>query len=255
MEETVIFEKVKTNGSTIKKRVPVFRDGTWKDWLEWLLRLSEYYVFMGYQNTEEDQFAFVEDLQVLLFDDDLLMFNDVVVEEQLEHVDVAIHSLRRLTMVHCPPGTRTLIIDELTDLRKTARAFRKLNRYLTFIDENEAIPEADCVRMYKSGMPIEWQIEVSRLSRSWDFAGLEQQFELIERVENEAEALRNRRRPTRDNKSSNAAQSRESVGGHQQQQRRNGRPGRGGYEADRRVARKRHSKDSRGQVLLLLQAQ
>ncbi|KAI9995317.1 hypothetical protein PInf_012369 [Phytophthora infestans] len=53
MEETVIFEKVKSNGSTIKKRVPVFRDETWKDWLEWLLRLSEYYVFMGYQNTED----------------------------------------------------------------------------------------------------------------------------------------------------------------------------------------------------------
>ncbi|GMF64062.1 unnamed protein product [Phytophthora fragariaefolia] len=81
MDETVIFEKVKSNGAPIKKRMPVFRDGTWKDWLEWLLRLSEYYVFMGYQITEEDQFAFVEDLQVLLFDDDLLMFNDVVAEE------------------------------------------------------------------------------------------------------------------------------------------------------------------------------
>ncbi|KAE9356021.1 hypothetical protein PF008_g3792 [Phytophthora fragariae] len=99
---------------------------------------------MGYQSTEEDQFAFVEDLQVLLFDDDLLMFNDVVAEEQLDHVDVAIYALRRLTMVHCPPGTRTMIIDELMDLRKTqsmsvreySRAFRKLNRYITFIDEH-----------------------------------------------------------------------------------------------------------------------
>ncbi|KAE9005770.1 hypothetical protein PR003_g2084 [Phytophthora rubi] len=52
---------------------------------------------MGYQSTEEDQFAFVEDLQVLLFDDDLLMFNDVVAEEQLDHVDVAIYALHATT--------------------------------------------------------------------------------------------------------------------------------------------------------------
>ncbi|KAJ8558974.1 hypothetical protein ON010_g8474 [Phytophthora cinnamomi] len=236
MEETVIFEKVKSNGASIKKRVPVFRDGTWKNWLEWLLRLSEYYVFVGYQSTEEDQFAFVEDLQALLVDDDLLMFNDAVAEEQLDHVDAAIHALRQLTLAHCPPGTRTIIIDELSNLRKTqamsvreySRAFKKLNRYITFIDDSEPIPQADCVRIYKNGMPIEWQIEVSRLSRSWDLAGLERQFELIERVEQEGEALRSRRRPPRDSNKDNASRSRGNSGGHQQQQQQgvNARPGR-----------------------------
>ncbi|EGZ16401.1 hypothetical protein PHYSODRAFT_507591, partial [Phytophthora sojae] len=114
-----------------------------------------------------------------------------------------------------------MIIDELMDLRKTqsmsvreySRAFRKLNRYITFIDESEPIPETDCVRMYKSGMPIEWQIEKCCVPRH--IAGLERQFELIERVEQEDEALRNRRRPARDNKNSNASRSRENGGGHQ----------------------------------------
>lgn len=50
----VTFEKVKSNGAMVKKRVPTFRDGDWKDWLEWLLRLSEYCVFMDYAADDEE---------------------------------------------------------------------------------------------------------------------------------------------------------------------------------------------------------
>ncbi|ETP14883.1 hypothetical protein F441_10211, partial [Phytophthora nicotianae CJ01A1] len=72
MSEQVTFEKVKSNGSVVKKQVPVFRNGDWKEWLKWLLPLSEYFVFMGYTHSDEDQLDFVEDVQVLLQDDDLL---------------------------------------------------------------------------------------------------------------------------------------------------------------------------------------
>ncbi|KAJ8554685.1 hypothetical protein ON010_g9797 [Phytophthora cinnamomi] len=137
---------------------------------------------MGYQSTEKGEFALVEDLQVPLFGDDLLMFNNVVAEEQLDHDDVAIYALRQLTMAHCPPGTRTMIIDELTDQQKTQdmparehnRAFRKLDTYVIFIDESEFRPNVDCNRLYRitSRIPIEWQVKISRLSRSRGLAGV-----------------------------------------------------------------------------------
>ncbi|GMF54447.1 unnamed protein product [Phytophthora fragariaefolia] len=177
----VTFEKVKSNGAVVKKRVPTFRDGDWKDWLEWRLRLSEYYVFMGYAaDDEEDQVAFVEDIQVLLFDEDLQQFNDTVAEESiLRPTTVALVALQRLTESHSPDGTRGVILDEMSALTKTrnvsvqeyTRSFRKLGRMLNYITDNEAIPTSDVIRMYKNGMPIDWQIEVNRLSRSWENGG------------------------------------------------------------------------------------
>ncbi|EEY59765.1 uncharacterized protein PITG_22359, partial [Phytophthora infestans T30-4] len=76
MPEQVVFEKVKSNGSVVRKQVPVFRD--------------VYFVFMGYGHSEEDQPGFVEDIQMLLRDDDLLMFNEIVAEEQLTDNNVAL---------------------------------------------------------------------------------------------------------------------------------------------------------------------
>ncbi|ETP27684.1 hypothetical protein F442_23039 [Phytophthora nicotianae P10297] len=177
MSEQVTFEKVKSNGSVVKKQVPVFRDGDWKEWLEWLLRLSEYFVAA----------RFVEDVQVLLQDDDLLMFNEIVAEEQLTSTNVALQALRRLTTVHCPPGTRALIMDEL------ARNFRKLLRMIPFVEENDPVPEADLTRMSKTGMPNDWQLELNRHARTWDLASMEAKFEAIERNEKEAEVLRSDR--------------------------------------------------------------
>ncbi|KAF4135968.1 hypothetical protein GN958_ATG14840 [Phytophthora infestans] len=51
---------------------------------------SVYFVFMGYGHSEEDQPGFVEDIQMLLRDDDLLMFNEIVAEEQLTDNNVAL---------------------------------------------------------------------------------------------------------------------------------------------------------------------
>eukprot|EP00644_Phytophthora_capsici_P009906 jgi/Phyca11/18674/fgenesh1_pg.PHYCAscaffold_39_\ len=201
MPERVTFEKVKSNGSVVKKQVPVFQDGDWKEWLEWLLKLSEYFVFMGYSHSEQDQLDFVEDVQVLLQDEDLLMFNDFVADDLLTNGNVAIQALRQLTTVHCPPGTRALIMDELTQMKKPrtmsvrmyARNFRKLLRMITFVEENEPVPEADLVRMFKSGMPIEWQLELNRHARTWSLNSMETQFEAIERNAKEAELLRGNR--------------------------------------------------------------
>ncbi|GMF44513.1 unnamed protein product [Phytophthora fragariaefolia] len=180
----VICEKVKSNGAVVKKRVPTFRDGDWKDWLERLLRLSEYYVCMGYAaDDEEDQVTFVEDIQ-------------------------------RLTESHCPDGTRGMILDEMSALKKTrnvsvgeyTRSFRKLGRMLNYITDNEAIPTSDVIRMYKNGMPIDWQIEVNRLSRSWEYNDLVHQFELIEGNEQEEEVLRNSGRGSRSRAGQSAQQ-------------------------------------------------
>ncbi|KAE9036994.1 hypothetical protein PR001_g8574 [Phytophthora rubi] len=189
MPEQVTFEKVKSNGSEVKMQVPVLRDGDWKEWLEWLLRLSEYFMFMGYSQNDADQLDFVEDVQVLLHDDDLLLFNETVAEEQYVSNNVAIQALRRLTAVHCPPGTRALIMDQLTQTKKTrtmtvreyARNFRKLLRMIPFVKENEPVPEADLVRMFKSAMPVDWQLQLNRHARTWDLTSMEAQFEAIER--------------------------------------------------------------------------
>ncbi|ETP46012.1 hypothetical protein F442_07686 [Phytophthora nicotianae P10297] len=187
MSEQVTFEKVKSNGSVVKKQVPVFRNGDWKEWLKWLLPLSENFVFMGYTHSDEDQLDFVEDVQVLLQDDDLLMFNEIVAEERLTSTNVALQAFRRLTAVHCPPGTRALIMDELVQAKKTrtmtvreyARNFRKLLRMIPFVEENDPVPE-DLTRMFKTGMPIDWQLELNRHARTWDLASMEAKFEAIE---------------------------------------------------------------------------
>ncbi|GMF28691.1 unnamed protein product [Phytophthora fragariaefolia] len=149
----VTFEKVKRNGAVVKKRQPTFRDGDWKVWLEWLLCLSEYYVFMGYAaDDEEDQVVFVEDIQVLLVDEDLQQFNGTVTEESiLLPTTVALVTLQRLTEIHCPDGTRGVILDDMSALKNTRNA---------------------SVR----GM--------GRLSRSWEYNDLVHQFELIERTNN-----------------------------------------------------------------------
>lgn len=138
--------------------------------------------------------AFVEDIQVLLFDEDLQQFNETVAEESiLWPTTVA------LVEIHCPDGTRGVILDDMSALKKTrnvsvreyTRSFRKLGRMLNYITDNEAIPTSDVIRMYKSGMPIDWQIELNRLSRSWEYNDLVHQFELIERNEQEEVVLRN----------------------------------------------------------------
>ncbi|KAG6604627.1 Pol Polyprotein [Phytophthora cinnamomi] len=137
---------------------------------------------------EEDQVAFVEDIQVLLFDEDQQQFNDSVTEESILRLTTA---LQRLTEIHCPDGTRGVILDKMSVVKKTRgvsvreyiRSIRKLGRMLNYIMDNEAIPTSDVVRMYKSGMPIHWQIEANRLSRSWEYNDLVHQFELIERNE------------------------------------------------------------------------
>ncbi|OWZ16093.1 Pol Polyprotein [Phytophthora megakarya] len=94
-------------------------------------------------------------------------------------------------------------MDELMQLKKTmsksvcdySREFRTLLRMIPFLEhgENEAVPEADVVRMYKMGMPINWQVELHRISRGWDLPSMEAQFELIERNEKESELLRGNR--------------------------------------------------------------
>ncbi|EGZ21833.1 hypothetical protein PHYSODRAFT_448231, partial [Phytophthora sojae] len=151
----------------------------------------------------EDQLAFVEDIQLLLFDEDLHFFDDFVREEAQLRPDVAIAGLRHLTTRHCPAGTRGLLMDELTQLKKkrgdTVRqyssSFRMLLRMIPFLEhrENEAVAEADAVRMYQLGMPVDWQVEVNRISRIWDLASIETQFELIERNERDEAILRNNR--------------------------------------------------------------
>ncbi|KAE8892936.1 hypothetical protein PF005_g11084 [Phytophthora fragariae] len=203
MTEEITFTKVKQNGTTVKKKVPVFRQGTCKDWLQWILRLQEYPAFMQYGYESEDQLAFVEDIQLLLFDEDLHFFNDFVREEAQLKPDVAIAGLRHLTTRHCPAGTRGLVMDELTQLKKkrgdTVRqyssSFRMLLRMIPFLEhgENEAVAEADAVRMYRLGMPVDWQVEVNRISHIWDLASIETQFELIERNERDEAILRNNR--------------------------------------------------------------
>ncbi|OWZ19170.1 hypothetical protein PHMEG_0006611, partial [Phytophthora megakarya] len=118
MVEEITFSKTKLNGTTVKKQVPVFRQGTWKEWLQWLLRLQEYSAFMRYTHEHDDQLAFVEDIQLLLFDEDLHFFNDFVREEVQLRPDVAVAGLRHLTARHCPAGTRGMLMDELTQLKK-----------------------------------------------------------------------------------------------------------------------------------------
>ncbi|KAJ8525279.1 hypothetical protein ON010_g15835 [Phytophthora cinnamomi] len=68
-------------------------------------------------------------------------------------------------------------------------------RVILFLEhgENEAVAEADAVRMYRLGMPIDWQVEVNRISRIWDLESIETQFELIERNEHDDAILRNGR--------------------------------------------------------------
>ncbi|KAE8966377.1 hypothetical protein PR003_g29561 [Phytophthora rubi] len=158
---------------------------------------------MQYGYESEDQLAFVEDIQLLLFDEDLHFFNDFVREEAQLRPDVAISGLQHLTTRHCPAGTRGLLMDELTQLKKkrgdTVRqyssSFRMLLRMIPFLEhgENEAVAEADAVRMYRLGMPVDWQVEVNRISRIWDLASIETQFELIERNERDEAILRNNR--------------------------------------------------------------
>ncbi|ETL80447.1 hypothetical protein L917_19062 [Phytophthora nicotianae] len=162
---------------------------------------------MGYTLEQGDQWALAEDLQVLLFDEDLRFFNDVFREEAEFRPNITVVALSQLTVRHCPPGTRGVLMEELIQLKKTmsksvrdySREFRTLLRMIPFLEhgENEAVPEADVVRMYRMGMPINWQVEFHRISRGWDLPSMEDQFELIERNEKESELLRgNRNRST-----------------------------------------------------------
>ncbi|ETP14887.1 hypothetical protein F441_10210 [Phytophthora nicotianae CJ01A1] len=92
-------------------------------------------------------------------------------------------------------------MDELVQAKKTrtmtvreyARNFRKLLRMISFVEENDPVPEADLTRMSKTGMPNDWQLELNRHARTWDLASMEAKFEAIERNEKEAEVLRSGR--------------------------------------------------------------
>ncbi|KAF4127726.1 hypothetical protein GN958_ATG23092 [Phytophthora infestans] len=126
--------------------------------------------FMVYTLDQGDQWAMAEDIQVLLFDENLRFFNDVFREEAEFRPNITLMALRQLTAIHCPPGTRGVLMDELMQLRKKkgtnvreySREFRTLLRMFPFLEhgENEAVPEADIVRMYKLGMPVDWQVEL-----------------------------------------------------------------------------------------------
>ncbi|KAG2789594.1 hypothetical protein PC129_g8805 [Phytophthora cactorum] len=149
---------------------------------------------MGYAaEDEEDQQAFIEDIQVLLFDEDFAA--------------VQRHRGRRESSSYGCRASRTAATNRSSlprrnprrdhrrndgakenthvSVREYTRSFQKLGRMLQYITDNEAIPTSDVIRMYKSGMPVEWQIEVNRSSRSWDCRDLVLQFELIERNEQE----------------------------------------------------------------------
>ncbi|KAE8889376.1 hypothetical protein PF010_g11238 [Phytophthora fragariae] len=167
MTDDITFTKTKANGTVVKKKVPVFRDGDWKAWLVWVLNLQEFQAFMGYTLEQGDQWALAEDIQVLLFEEDLRFFNDIFREEAEFRPNITVIALRQLTARHCPPETRGVLMDELmqvrkkkgTSVREYSREFRTLLRMIPFLEhgENEAVPEADVVRMYKNGMPVDWQ--------------------------------------------------------------------------------------------------
>ncbi|EGZ08742.1 hypothetical protein PHYSODRAFT_318692 [Phytophthora sojae] len=164
MEDTIAFTKTKRDGTVVKKKMPVFRHGDWKDWLNWLLHVQEHSTFMRYTLSQEDQFALADDMQLLLFEEDLRQFNDVVREEAQNRPDVAVAGIRQLTMRHCPPETRGAPMDELAQLRKK-----------------------------KGVTPVDCQVEVNRISRRWELSAMEAQFELIERNERDEALLRNSR--------------------------------------------------------------
>ncbi|KAF4142860.1 hypothetical protein GN958_ATG07923 [Phytophthora infestans] len=155
---------------------------------------------MGYTLDQGDQWAMAEDIQVLLFDESLRFFNDIFREEAEFRPNITLMALRQLTTRHCSPGTCGVLIDELMQLRKKkgtnvkeySREFRTLLRMFPFLEhgENEAVPEADIVRMYKMDMPVDWQVELHRVSRGWDLPSMEAQFDLIERNERDSEVLR-----------------------------------------------------------------
>ncbi|OWY96310.1 hypothetical protein PHMEG_00033451, partial [Phytophthora megakarya] len=248
MVEEITFSKTKLNGTTVKKQVPVFRQGTWKEWLQWLLRLQEYSAFMRYTHEHDDQLAFVEDIQLLLFDEDLHFFNDFVREEVQLRPDVAVAGLRHLTARHCPAGTRGMLMDELTQLKKVrsntvrqySSEFRMLLRMIPFLEhgENEPVVEADAVRMYRFGMPIDWQVEINRIARIWDLASIETQFELIERNEHDEAILRGNRSRRSDPKKQRGNERNEKPARQQQQHpqaapRNQGNGNRGGSSGSR----------------------
>eukprot|EP00644_Phytophthora_capsici_P017716 jgi/Phyca11/21036/fgenesh1_pg.PHYCAscaffold_80_\ len=104
MEDTITFNKTKNDGTVVKKKMPVFQHGDWKDWLTWLLHLQEHSTFMRYTLTQEDQFSLADDMQLLLFEEHLRQFNDVVREETQNRPDVAVAGIRQLSMRHCHPA-------------------------------------------------------------------------------------------------------------------------------------------------------
>ncbi|KAG1691534.1 hypothetical protein DVH05_009390 [Phytophthora capsici] len=55
-------------------------------------------------------------------------------------------------------------------VREYTRSFQKPGRMIQYIEDNEAIPMSDVIRMYKSGMPVNWQ--VNRLWCSWEYRDL-----------------------------------------------------------------------------------
>ncbi|KAG3134793.1 hypothetical protein PI126_g18547 [Phytophthora idaei] len=119
------------------------------------------------------------------------MFNEIVAEEKLSSSNVALQALRRLTAAF---GARALIMDELMQMKKTramivreyARNFRKLLPLLG----KRPVPEADLTCRFKTGMLIDWQLELNRHARTWDLARMVTQFEAIDRHKMEAELLR-----------------------------------------------------------------
>ncbi|KAF4134711.1 hypothetical protein GN958_ATG15967 [Phytophthora infestans] len=170
MTDEITFTNTKANSTVVKKKVPGSRDGDWKAWLTWVLNLQEFQAFMGYTLDQGDQWAMAQDIQVLQFDENLRFFSDIFREEVELQPNITLMALRQLTPRHCPPGTRGVLMDELMQLRKKKgtnvreynREFRTLLRMFSCSDygENEAVPEADIVRMYKMGMPVNWQVEL-----------------------------------------------------------------------------------------------
>ncbi|RHY53096.1 hypothetical protein DYB30_012120, partial [Aphanomyces astaci] len=173
-KEEVEFTHTRANGGKAKKIMRMFTGSGWEAWLEFGLNLFDYTRWMQYQfNDESAMEALHDDIQLLLhghhLDKYLSSTTNHPTNRNLPYTQQIQLGIAFLTELHCPIGTREILLERLRRLRKRGNQWIaeysvEFNRWLRKLSilqasEKEQLSTNDQLQIYKSAMPTNFQIE------------------------------------------------------------------------------------------------
>ncbi|RHY05272.1 hypothetical protein DYB36_012116, partial [Aphanomyces astaci] len=183
----------------------MFTGSGWEAWLEFGLNLFDYTRWMQYQfNDESAMEALHDDIQLLLhghhLDKYLSSTTNHPNNRNLPYTQQIQLGIAFLTELHCPIGTREILLERLRRLRKrgnqrVAEYSVEFNRWLRKLSilqasEKEQLSTNDQLQIYKSAMPTNFQIEFRKKYGVRVFESIEDAEAAFTTIENDFSFIR-----------------------------------------------------------------